>query len=399
LDWHAWEREFRSYVATYDLSDKFFREEPFLARPVQPKIPDYPTQLQTRSQSSATPQPGSQAVTRAITIADLTAEGKETFKYDFMIYQEMKKDYAKEAEALRAVREWITKTVNTDYRQTCCQSQKTIKEWFEALQEQVGMSTYATESLIIDNYHKAIKPLTKPPKDFQQWITEWEKALAKVQEYDLAVGKHPREWFRDFVNAVQQIMPHWVDSFRRSMKKEIENASLSYRTLANDFRDSTQPLTNTKAKVAKGSFGPMFGRKSAPAAGKPSSATGDALDDGMEARGLNDGRNGMKQEGSGKQGVYANKQLKRRGRPGENSTSSSRKTVCRGCGQFHNTQTCFYLFPERAPEWFSGNEQVRKAVEQNLRENTSLAEEVNRMKKRRQTNTTTTNEDPESSQD
>jgi hypothetical protein len=38
LDWHAWEREFRSYVATYDLSDKFFREEPFLARPVQPKI-------------------------------------------------------------------------------------------------------------------------------------------------------------------------------------------------------------------------------------------------------------------------------------------------------------------------------------------------------------------------
>ena len=55
LDWHAWEREFRSYVATYDLSDKFFREEPFLARPVQPKIPDYPTQLQTRSQSSATP--------------------------------------------------------------------------------------------------------------------------------------------------------------------------------------------------------------------------------------------------------------------------------------------------------------------------------------------------------
>ena len=169
------------------------------------------------------------------------------------------------------------------------------------------------------------------------------------------------------------------------MKKEIENASLSYRTLANDFRDSTQPLTNTKAKVAKGSFGPMFGRKSAPAAGKPSSATGDALDDGMEARGLNDGRNGMKQEGSGKQGVYANKQLKRRGRPGENSTSSSRKTVCRGCGQFHNTQTCFYLFPERAPEWFSGNEQVRKAVEQNLRENTSLADEVNRMKKRRQT--------------
>jgi hypothetical protein len=107
----------------------------------------------------------SQAVTRAITIAELTAEGKESFKYDFMIYQEMKKDYAKEAEALRAVRDWITKTVDTDYRQTCCRSEKTIKEWFEALKEQVGMSIYATESLIMENC--PVKPLTRPPKDFQ----------------------------------------------------------------------------------------------------------------------------------------------------------------------------------------------------------------------------------------
>jgi hypothetical protein len=189
LDWHAWEREFKSYVATYDLTDKFFGEELFLARPIQPKISDYPTQVQRRSQSSATLQADSQAVTRAITIAELTAEGKESFKYDFIIYQEMKKDYTKEAEALRSVRDWITKTVDTDYRQTCCLSQKTIKEWFEALKEQVGMSVYATESLIMDNYHKAVKPLTRPPKDFQQWITEWEKALAKVQEHDLAVGK------------------------------------------------------------------------------------------------------------------------------------------------------------------------------------------------------------------
>jgi hypothetical protein len=103
-------------------------------------------------------------------------------------------------------------------------------------------------------------------------------------------------------------MPHWVDSFRRSTRKEIESGSLTYRTLANDFRDSTQPLSNTKAKVAKGSFGPMFGRNSAPAAGKLGSAPGDALDDGMKARGLNDGNNSVKQEGSDKQGFNANKQ-------------------------------------------------------------------------------------------
>jgi hypothetical protein len=46
----------------------------------------------------------------------------------------MKKDYTKEGEALRAMRDWI------DYRQTCCRPQKTIREWFEALKELAGMS-------------------------------------------------------------------------------------------------------------------------------------------------------------------------------------------------------------------------------------------------------------------
>jgi hypothetical protein len=114
----------------------------------------------------------------------------------------------------------------------------------------------------------------------------------------------------------------------------------------------------------------------------------------MEARGLNDGSNGVKQEGNGKQ----SQQTVKATRPGENSTSS-RKTVCRGCGQFHETQTCFYLFPDCAPEWFSESELVRRAVDQILRENPSLAEEVKCMKKRRQTNATPANEDPESSQE
>jgi hypothetical protein len=45
---------------------------------------------------------------------------------------------------------------------------------------------------------------------------------------------------------------------------------------------------NTKVNVAEVSFGTKLRRKSAPAAGiyNPSSAPGDALNDGMEARGL-----------------------------------------------------------------------------------------------------------------
>jgi hypothetical protein len=135
-----------------------------------------------------------------------------------------------------------------------------------------------------------------------------------------------------------------------------------------------QPLSNTKANVAKVSFGTRLRRKSAPAAGKPSSATGDALDDGMKARGLSDGSrrskpssasgdalyddgqgmkargldngsNGVKQEGNGNKGfIPTNGQsdmidLER--------IQYLQKPVCRGCGQYYEIQYCFYLFPNR----------------------------------------------------
>src|SRR4029077_12502485 len=56
--------------------------------------------------------------------------------------------------------------------------------------------------------------------------------------------------------------------------------------------------------------------------------------------------------------------------------------VCRACGQIHHYQRCYYLFTEKAPPWFHERSEVRQSVNQVLKDDPTLAEEVKRLKKK-----------------
>jgi hypothetical protein len=79
-----------------------------------------------------------------------------------------------------------------------------------------------------------------------------------------------------------------------------------------------------------------------PVAGKPSSATtGDALDDGMKARGLGDNGNTRLELDSQSDVVHPMRiQLLQRGRQSAAAVANSMKLIIH-----------FYLFSDRAPEW------------------------------------------------
>jgi hypothetical protein len=77
-------------------------------------------------------------------------------------------------------------------------------------------------------------------------------------------------------------------------------------------------------------------------------------------------------------------------RKAEHTTSSRRKRVatsrdteatCRVCDGNHVLAQCYYVFPKTAPEYFKERKIIREAVEHRLRSDTSLKEEINRLKK------------------
>jgi hypothetical protein len=205
---------------------------------------------------------------------------------------------------------------------------------------------------IRDQYRQAIKPLSKSPKDFESWITNWEQIMAKGIDRNIPFATQPVEWFNDFLVAVAQIDPAWVRACRLARMPEVQRGTLTYRALANDFRDAIKSLGfNAKlSKIAKGSFGPTFAGQEADETGGPNTKTNST----------NDKRN----------------QKGKRRRAGTNATA------CRACEQIHgDLRNCFYLFPSKAPTGFRLHRAIKSMVNQKLKDDEVLAEEVKRLQK------------------
>jgi hypothetical protein len=97
---------------------------------------------------------------------------------------------------------WITKTVASNYAQTCfdyCEASK--------LQEQVSMNENSIKREIKASYRQAVRPLSNPPKGFEAWVTNWEQVMAKCTNRDIPFAKDVDELFNDFLNVVISVKP------------------------------------------------------------------------------------------------------------------------------------------------------------------------------------------------
>ena len=76
----------------------------------------------------------------------------------------------------------------------------------------------------------------------------WEQTLTAAQEKGLSVATDPTEWFDDFkMAAVRPKIPDWIEPYSIMKSSEVRNKTLTYQTVANDFREaaSLSLLTET----------------------------------------------------------------------------------------------------------------------------------------------------------
>jgi hypothetical protein len=345
-DWDAWAKQFKAEATRRSLLEHIEGTKPFLAAPVLPEPRAFGQQTQPPT-------------TGTISISELSADGRSNFQLALSYYKAQKDLYDGERDALDKLQTWMTKTVASNYAQTCFDYSDGIKEWYGKLKEQVSMNEHSIKREIKVSYRQAVRPLSKPPKDFEAWITNWEQVMAKGINRDIPFAKDVDEWFDDFLNAVISVKPSWVEAYRLTKAAEVELSTLSYRTLANDFRKAVKlPGPNARSsRIAKGSFGPTFaGQEAEEMAYAPDAST----------------------QGAPERRRRTRTQKRRRSR--ETSISTGR-VICRACGQRHDLHVCYYLFPSKAPDGFREREAMRRTVDQNLKEDHVLAEEVNRIQK------------------
>jgi len=212
--------------------------------------------------------------------------------------------------------------------------------------------------------------LRKPPKDFDAWLNAWEQAISYGQSKEVPEANSISSWFDDFLRAVDPLMGYWTTSYRLAKQSDIDTGSLTYRTLANDFRKELRHRKSTSSgKIAKGSFAASFGPKT-------DCAEGDAP--------TSQGAEGSSSAGY-KAGSRSNRRHKRAASDQDEEVPESQGTrpICPVCNLRHQLLRCYYAFPEVAPDGFQPREHLQKRAEENLQKK-EVIDQLKKIKNKRQ---------------
>ncbi|KAA8641563.1 uncharacterized protein ATNIH1004_011699 [Aspergillus tanneri] len=307
-----------------------------------------------------------EGLARGKDIWDIISGSHAEYQLAWTIYRTKLEEYNKQKAELNKIREWIQKTVSPQVYEFCCIPSDSLNDWYDNLKKNVGVDEFRVKELAREAYQKAIK--TPKPRDINTWINNWELAMQKGIKAKIAVATSLTDWIKDFLNAVRSLNPHWVESYWINKKQDIQEESLSFRMVAQDFRDSMNRMGLPQGKIAKGSFGPTFGTQDE---GSDASISGTHGRDSDEDKApAPDTRRSRKRK----------QRTESRGSPKEfkrNNPGSSRPAkACRACGQWHNWKDCFYLFPRKAPEGYQERSEVRRLVNLSLKDDQSFAKQV-----------------------
>jgi hypothetical protein len=261
---------------------------------------------------------------------------------------------------------WVTSSIPQHTFENACEPTESIREWYKKIKEDSGTSKEMITSAARDKYKQAVVELKKPPKDFDAWLNTWEQAISYAQSKKVPEAQSTSSWFEDFLHAIDPVMDYWATLYRLIKQSEVDSGSLTYRTLANDFRNELRlrKSTSSSGKIAKGSFGVSFGPNADCAEGDAPTYQG--------AEGSSSTDKGRKAQGG------SNRRHKRAA-----SENQGTRPICPVCNLKHQLAQCYYAFPEIAPDSFQPRKHVQKRAEENLQKK-DVADQLRKIKNKRQ---------------
>jgi hypothetical protein len=368
-DWSGWKRQFVARAKDLELWDEYIDpdqpETSFTKKPKYPNVADYEPRPATRAGSVTSGTNTVETGDGPTSASQLSTSGQAAYKLDLENFQLRDKLYNKEKTNIKDLRNWVSTTVSLHYSEICCDPSDNIRKWYDNLQKQVGTTTFQTQQSARDQYTESLKPIARV-NNWKTWLNNWEKAIAKVDKTAALSTETTATWIYDFFKAVKPVANHWVTMYRFTQKKQIELNTLTYRDVANDFREmmsSEQPLRGN-THVKKGAFGPSFAEQDTPDQG----TGGDAYYESAEVLPQRHKRAAKRS----KQAVEADHD--QHDRPGG---------TCTACSQKHHISKCFYVFPDKAPKWFKERPEIRTEIDQRINTDADFKDQLQRLKGKR----------------
>ncbi|CAJ2505063.1 Uu.00g124570.m01.CDS01 [Anthostomella pinea] len=391
-NWESWDREFQSRTIALELWDHINPDdeerEEWPEPPQKPKYKDYPKRLDHDTRSRGTSHtlddtaPENKRTERIDpnshprAVSEMTTQGRMLFNADWTVFVYEDRKYETHRKNYKEMVQWVLDNVSTHYKDTVCRPTKLLDVWYTDLKEIASVSVAQLKPAARDRYREAVKPLNKLPRDLAAWINNWEAAVAIAKEKGVGDVADSESIFSDLSRALRKVIPEWVSAFRAVNRNKLERGKMNFRLIASDLREHAAMLYGapTSSKIAKGSFAAHFGDE-ADQEDQENHSEDIRSTDYHEQKQRRPQR-GERPRGGGTRGNRSSSK-----RPQAETLTNPDRARCKACLGFHELSQCFYAVSSKAPKGWIPNETSKRLVQQRIKDDSNLAEQVSRLNK------------------
>lgn len=315
-----------------------------------------PPARSTRSASTTQAGTENENLRVASSFRDLTTTGRSDYAMYLQVYSNQRRSYNDTAARIEKVQQWFTKSVSHSFKHTCCRPTETMDIWYDNLKKTSRHEGERRQLKIRAEYKEWLKPMARPPKNWDIWIDTWERVMAEGIRYEIPEIQNSIYWTEDLGLAIRPISEPWWYFFQTSIKEGVKDSTLDYHLVASDLRKTFGGKKQILgSKVGKGVFSSIFGTEDTE---PPTTASEKDKPAG---------------KGKGKKRARVDTEGSERSQPPPHS-------VCKACSGRHHLSKCFYALNEFPDSW-RPNETVVRVLQARMDGDQSFAKEVEKYRK------------------
>ncbi|KAH6665270.1 hypothetical protein F5X68DRAFT_250025 [Plectosphaerella plurivora] len=175
FDWTAWSREFKRLSIDAAIWDKIDPDEddpePFVKRPREPLVEDY---------LEETPGVGTRSSTSQSRL--MSTEQNRQYTIDWNRYTERMRQYQSETASIKILKNWVVSTIAGYLYEDSCEPEQSLRTWYTLLKKHCSTTNISVHQHLRQQYLETVKPLTRPPQSFENWINNWQQTLSRASK-------------------------------------------------------------------------------------------------------------------------------------------------------------------------------------------------------------------------
>jgi hypothetical protein len=299
----------------------------------------------------------------------------EQYKVRLETYKTADRKYQEESASMDKLMVLLQNTVSSHLMKTCCRPGESFRTWITALKDTVGIDDEEERERARDRYLLALKPM-KQPTNWDTWLIEYDHAASTAEAEKVAEVQNIQDVMRDFLRAIMKVAPTWEVTFKENGRRE---KGMTRRQMMKRFREHMSDHYPVKGKQQRAAFAasgvsfPADGGESTQGAERDASR---AADDASSASTTQGGR-GRPQKKRNFGQTTTSKQSS------TEDTAAAGGKVCPACGQRHRLDKCYYVYKDKAPEWFVPRSGTTMMVSWRLEHDADLQELIRGEKRSR----------------